>query len=212
VSAYGGAVLALVLAARSISHLAIYLAAWGAVLGMTASRQRDSHFYRSVLMWTAAAHELTAWCLLMAFNKVSVPEAYTLGIAAVALVTGMIELRWHPKLSSWVSYGVALAAALGPSLALVIARGGPWERVALLLIGAAAATIAGAVRRQQAPVIIGGVTLLGATGSQIYRYSTTALVLVLMAVIAGVLIGVGASYEKRRRNLQRVWTLYRRMQ
>ena len=212
VSAYAGAVLALVLAAQSLRHVAVFLGAWGAVLGIAAARQRRSELYRSLLMWTASAHELVAWCLLMAVTSVAVPEAYTLGIAVVALVTGWIELRWHPQLTSWVSYGVALTAALGPSLAITIATGETPLRRTLLLVAAAAVTIFGAIRRQQAPVIIGGVALLGETINEIARYSTTALILVLMAIIAGVLIGVGANYEKRRRNVQRVWTVFNRMQ
>jgi hypothetical protein len=212
VSAYAGAVLALVLAAQSLRHVAVFLGAWGAVLGIAAARQRRSELYRSLLMWTASAHELVAWCLLMAVTSVAVPEAYTLGIAVVALVTGWIELRWHPQLTSWVTYGVALTAALGPSLAITIATGETPLRRTLLLVAAAAVTIFGAIRRQQAPVIIGGVTLLGETINEIARYSTTALILVLMAIIAAVLIGVGANYEKRRRNVQRVWTVFNRMQ
>jgi hypothetical protein len=212
VSAYAGAVLALVLAAQSLRHVAVFLGAWGAVLGIAAARQRRSQLYRSLLMWTASAHELVAWCLLMAVTSVAVPEAYTLGIAVVALVTGWIELRWHPQLTSWVTYGVALTAALGPSLAITIATGETPLRRTLLLVAAAAVTIFGAIRRQQAPVIIGGVTLLGETINEIARYSTTALILVLMAIIAAVLIGVGANYEKRRRNVQRVWTVFNRMQ
>ena len=66
------------------------------------------------------------------------PEAYTLGIAVIALVTGWIELRWHPELTSWVSYGIALAAALGPSLVIVIATDRTTLRLVLLLIGATA--------------------------------------------------------------------------
>jgi hypothetical protein len=212
VSAYAGAVLGLALCLRSIPHLALFLAGWGAVLGTAAARQRQSEFYRSLLMWSASAHELVAWCLLLAFTSVAVPEAYTLGIAVVALVTGWIELRWHPQLTSWVTYGVALTAALGPSLAITIATGETPLRRTLLLVAAAAVTIFGALRRQQAPVIIGGITLLGATINELSRYSTTALILALMAIIAAVLIGVGASYEKRRRNLQRVWSVFNGMQ
>ncbi|HEY2795908.1 MAG TPA: hypothetical protein VGJ28_26330, partial [Micromonosporaceae bacterium] len=90
VSAYAGAVLGLILAARSIPHLAVFLAAWGAVLGIATARPQRPPLYRSALMWFGAAHELGAWILLMVFTRVAVPEAYTLGVAAVALVTGWI--------------------------------------------------------------------------------------------------------------------------
>ncbi|HEY1489298.1 MAG TPA: permease, partial [Micromonosporaceae bacterium] len=212
VSAYAGAVLGLVLAARSIPHLAVFLAAWGAVLGIATARPQRQPLYRSALMWTGAAHELGAWFLLMVFTRVAVPEAYTLGIAIVALVTGWIESRWHPELTSWITYGIALAAALGPSLVILIATGENMLRLVLLLIGATAVLLFGAIRRQQAPTIIGAVALLGTTINLAARYSTTILVVLLLAIIAGVLIGVGANTEKQRRQLQRAWSTINKMQ
>ncbi len=212
VTAYAGAVLGLALAARSIPHLAVYLGAWGVVLGIATARPGRSPIYRSILMWTAAAHELTAWTLLLTTTRVAVPEAYTLGIAAIALVTGWIELRWHPELTSWVSYGIAIAAALGPSLVILIATDRTTLRLVLLLIGATAVLIVGSITRQQAPTIIGGVALLGTAINVIARYSATVLVLLLLAIIAGVLIGVGANFEKQRRNVQRVRNMLGKMQ
>jgi hypothetical protein len=190
----------------------VFLAAWGAVLGMVAARQRRSRAYRSILMWTAATHELVAWCLLMTVRNIFLPEAYTLGIALVALVTGWIELRWHPTLTSWVSFGVALAAALGPSLAIVIATGETPLRRVLLLTAAAISVIVGALRRQQAPTIIGGVVLLGAVVNEIIRFlKAPSLILLLMGLIAAALIGVGANFEARRRSAKAAWSVVNRM-
>jgi hypothetical protein len=188
------------------------IAAWGAVLGIATARPQRPPAYRSALMWTAAAHELAAWFLLMTYARVGIPEAYTLGIAVIALVTGWIELRWHPELTSWVTYGIALAAALGPSLVIVIVTNGTTERIVLLLIGSTAVLLVGAVRRQQAPTIIGAIALLGVTINLVARYSTTILVLVLLVLIAGVLIGVGANFEKQRNNLTRAWSAFNKMQ
>jgi hypothetical protein len=212
VSAYAGAVLGLILAARSIPHLAVFLAAWGAVLGIATARPQRPPLYRSALMWFGAAHELGAWILLMVFTRVAVPEAYTLGVAAVALVTGWIESRWHPELTSWVTYGIALSAALGPSLAILIATGENTLRLVLLLIGSTGVLLFGTFRRQQAPTIIGAVALLGTVVNLAARYSTTILVVLLLAIIAGVLIGVGANTEKQRRQLQRAWSTINKMQ
>jgi len=212
ISAYAGALVALILAAERLDHLAIFLASWGAVLGVAAARQRRSELYRHLLLWHAAIHLAVGLCLLVAVRSVGVPEAYSLIVAAVAVVAGWFERRWHPQLTSWVTYGVALTAALGPSLVIAIATGETLLRRTLLLVAAAGVTIFGAIRRQQAPVIIGAVTLLGATINELARYSTTALILVLMAIIAAVLISVGANYEKRRRNLQRVRSLFQDLQ
>ncbi|HEU0240641.1 MAG TPA: hypothetical protein VFR11_15385 [Micromonosporaceae bacterium] len=212
ISAYAGAVVALILAAKRLDHLAIFLSAWGAVLGVAAARQRRSNLYRHLLLWHGALHLAVGLCLLVKVQSVGIPEAYSLTVAAVAVVAGWFERRWHPELTSWVTYGVALTAALAPSLVIEIATGQTLLRRTLLLAGAAGVTVFGAIRRQQAPVIIGAVTLLGATINELARYSTTALILVLMAIIAAVLIGVGATYEKRSRNLQRVRNLLDRLQ
>ncbi len=209
ISAYAGAVLGLVLASSSIPHLAVFLGAWGAVLGIATARSQRTATYRSALMWTAALHELAAWVLLMTYTRVSAPEKYTLGIAVIALVTGWIERRWHPELTSWVTYGIALAAALGPSLVIVIATNGTTLRIVLLLLGSTAVLLWGSIRRQQAPTIIGAVALLGATINLVARYSTTILVLVLLVLIAGILIGVGATFEKQRNKL---WSAFNKMQ
>src|SRR5262249_49931499 len=122
-SAYAGAVLGLLLAARSLPHLAVLACAWGAVLGIAAARPRRPKLYRSVLIWLAAAHEVAAWFLLMHIAGVALPEAYTLAVALVALITGYVEARRHPEISSWLSYGVALVAAFLPSLVIVLATG-----------------------------------------------------------------------------------------
>ena len=212
ISAYAGAVVALILAAQRLDHLAIFLSAWGAVLGVAAARQRRSNLYRHLLLWHGALHLAVGLCLLVKVQSVGIPEAYSLTVAAVAVVAGWFERRWHPELTSWVTYGVALTAALAPSLVIEIATGQTLLRRTLLLAGAAGVTVFGAIRRQQAPVIIGAVTLLGATINELARYSTTALILVLMAIIAAVLIGVGATYEKRSRNMQRVRNLLDRLQ
>lgn len=212
-SAYAGGVMGLVLAIRSPLHLAIFLAAWGAALGIAAARAQRPHLYRSILLWTAAAHQLAAWCLFISVTTSNVPpETYTLGVAVVAMLTGWIELRWNPELSSWVTYGVALTAALGPSLALSIAADHASIRDLLLLAGAAAVTIGGSLRRQQAPTIIGGIALLGTLGNNIARYSPTGSLVALMAIVAAVLISIGANYEKRRRNIDKMRGVFKQMQ
>ena len=70
----------------------------------------------------------------------------------------------------------------------------------------------GSLLRQQAPTIIGGIGLLGTLGNNIARYSPTGSLVVLMAIIAAVLISIGANYEKRRRRLERMRGVFNRMQ
>lgn len=203
-SAYAGAVFALLLASRSLPHLAVFACAWGAVLSVAAARPNRPRLYRNGLIWFATGHEVLAWWLLMDVSRVALPEAYTLAVAAAALVIGYLEARRHPEVSSWLAYGVALVAAFLPSLTIVLTTGETPLRRGLLIVAAAAVLIVGSVLRLQAPVVVGGITLGVAALHELAVVSTAALLWTVMAVVGAVLIGLGANYEKRRRELQRL--------
>ena len=203
-SAYAGAVLALLLASRSLPHLAVFACAWGAVLAVAAARPNRPRLYRNGLIWFATGHEVLAWWLLMDVSRVALPEAYTLAVAAAALVIGYLEARRHPEVSSWLAYGVALVAAFLPSLTIVLTTGETPLRRGLLIVAAAAVLIVGSVLRLQAPVVVGGITLGVAALHELAVVSTAALLWTVMALVGAVLIGLGANYEKRRRELQRL--------
>jgi hypothetical protein len=204
VGSYAGAVLALLLASRSLPHLAAFCTAWGAVLAIAARRPGRNRLYRGVLTWLANAHEVVAWWLLMHIAHVALPEAYTLAVAVVAHLTGYIELRRHPEISSWYAYGVALVAAFLPSLAIVLATDQTPLRRGLLIVGAAATVVWGSYRRQQAPVVIGAVVLTVAALHEVAVLSSVALVATLMGLVGVSLAVLGANFEKRRRDLARL--------
>ena len=204
VSAYAGAVLGLLLAAKSLPHLAVFSCAWGAVLGVAATKPDRPRLYRSTLIWLGAAHEVVAWWLLMRLGNVGVPEAYTLAVAVVALITGYVEVRRHPDLSSWTAYGVALIAGFLPSLAIVLYTGQTPERRALLIVFAAATVAGGAWRRQRAPVVIGASVLIVAALHELAVLSTAALLWTVMAMVGALLVVLGANFEKRRRDIMRL--------
>jgi hypothetical protein len=199
-SGYAGALLALALASRSLPHLAALLAAWGAVLGVAGVRPSRSPRQRRLLLWSAIACELLAWWLLMTIADVALFEAYTLPFAALALLIGVIELRLHPELGSWAAYGPALIAAFVPTLAVVLVTDTAPLRRILLILGAAGVLIVGSWRRQRAPVVVGGVVTLIAALRELFQVSDW-----LIFIPIGVLLLVlGATYEKRRRDLQRL--------
>ena len=202
--AYAGGVLALLLAARSLPYLAGFATAWGAVLGVAAARPGRQHWYRSTLIWVAAAHEVVAWWLLMRIGHVAVPEAYTLAVALVAVITGYVETRRHPEISSWAAYGVALVAGFLPSLTLVLLTGQTPLRRALLIIAAAAVVAWGSLRGQQAPVVVASVALTIATLHELAVLSTAALLWAVTALVGAVLVGLGANYERRRQRIAKV--------
>ncbi|MFB9237275.1 SCO7613 C-terminal domain-containing membrane protein, partial [Plantactinospora siamensis] len=145
---YGSALIALALAFQSPRHIAALLAAWGAVIGVAASRPGRSTMERRALFWSAVACEISAWWLLMWISDVGLVEAYTLPFAALALLVGILELRQHPQLSSWAAYGPALVAAFLPTLAIVLISDTSNVRQVALLLGAVAVLIVGSTSRQ----------------------------------------------------------------
>ncbi|WJK32506.1 permease [Solwaraspora sp. WMMA2065] len=199
-SSYAAALLALALAYDSAAHLAGLLAAWGAVLGVTATRPGRRAMERRVLFWLAVGCEITAWWMLMRITDVALTEAYTLPFAVLALLVGVLELRHRPDLSSWTAYGPALAAAFLPTLVLVISSGENSFRQVLLLLGAVGTLLVGAMSQQQAPVVVGTV-VSAVTALHALTFFGPWLVLIPVGLV---LLALGASSEWRRQTQERV--------
>ncbi|MET8082719.1 permease [Micromonospora sp. NPDC005237] len=206
-SGYAAALIALALAFDSPRHIAALLAAWGAVLGVAATRPGRRPVERRILFWAVVFCEITAWWILMRVADVALPEAYTLPFAALALLVGVLELRHRPDLSSWVAYGPALVAAFLPTLAIVLATDSSTLRQMLLLLGAVAVLIFGSSSRQQAPVIVGAsVTAIAAIHALFSLGPWLALIPVGLMLLV-----LGASNERRRRAQERLQTALRGM-
>ncbi|MEV6598099.1 hypothetical protein AB0M36_14640 [Actinoplanes sp. NPDC051346] len=200
-SGYASALLAGALAFDSPSHLAALLAAWGAVLGLAATRPGRTPQQRRNLFWLAVGFEIIGIWLFVALADVALPEAYTLPFAALALLVGILEARQRPELSSWAAYGPALLAAFVPTTGLVIATDAGDLREMLLLLGAVATLIVGSRLQQQAPVVIGAT----ATAIATLHFATTLVGPWLVLVPVGVvLLFLGATNENRRRTQERL--------
>ncbi|HEU4346154.1 MAG TPA: hypothetical protein VFR35_00065, partial [Actinoplanes sp.] len=207
-SGYGSAVLAGILAYDSPEHLAALMAAFGAVLGLSATRPDRSPRQRRNLFWLAVGFEIVGWWLFMTLSDVVLPEAYTLPFAALALAVGIMEVRQRPDLSSWAAYGPALLAAFVPTIGIVLATGGGELRQVLLLLGAMVTLIIGSRLRQQAPVVIGA----AATAIASVHFAVTLVGPWLVLVPVGVvLLLVGATNENRRRTQERLRGAWVRM-
>jgi general stress protein CsbA len=136
----------------------------------------------------------------MRLTDVALVEAYTLPFAALALLIGVLEARHRPDLSSWAAYGPALVAAFLPTLTIVLfSSTGPVRQVVLLL-GAVAVLIAGSMRRQRAPVVVGAIV----TAITALRLITEVGPWLILIPIGLTLLVLGANYEKRRRDIQRL--------
>jgi hypothetical protein len=199
-SGYASALIAAALAYDSPEHLAALLAAWGAVLGLAASRPGRSPQQRRTLFWLAVGFEIVGWWLFMTLSEVLLPEAYTLPFAALAALVGFLEARHRPELSSWAAYGPALLAAFVPTIGIVLTTNAGDLREVLLLLGAVATLIVGSRLQQQAPVVVGA----AATAIAAVHFAMTLVGPWLVLVPVGVvLLALGASNENRRRAQER---------
>jgi hypothetical protein len=204
---YTGAALAVGLTFGSARYAAVICVALGAVLGLAAILPGRGDGYRRTLVIVAAISELVGIWLLLTMRKVGLPEAYTLPFAAVALLIGLLELRRHPELGSWLAYGPALVAAFVPTLVLVLSSDSSPPRRVLVIAGAVITVAVGAVRRQKAPVVIGGVATAVASVHELFllgRLLPGWVLPVLFSAAGLLLVALGATYEKRRHDVARL--------
>jgi hypothetical protein len=189
---------------------AVIAAAWGAVVGVRALWPGLPSRPRRVYAAVAAGLELVAWWLLATAYGVHVVEAYTLPLAAVALFCGWLAARSRP-LGSWIAYGPALLAAFLPSLAPALALDASVARRVVVGAAALAVVLIGAHTRLQAPVIVGGGTLVLLPLPElvfVWRVLPTWMPLTLAGVVV---LGCAITYERRRRDLARLRTMIGRM-
>lgn len=210
-AAHAAAGVALLLTVGAARHSAGVLALWGVALGLRALWPGEPVAARRNRVATGAAAELVAYWIVLGVHGIGLLEAYTLPAAAVALLAGWLAARSRPDLHSWVAYGPALLAGLGPSLAGVLTvPGEPWRRL-VLGVATTAIVAGGAVRRRQAPVVVGGgVLALLALHETVLLWDLLPRWIPLAA--AGlVLVGLAVTYERRRRDLSRLRTAIGRM-
>ncbi|MFF9626065.1 SCO7613 C-terminal domain-containing membrane protein [Streptomyces griseosporeus] len=196
------ALLAVGLAAPEPPVLALVLALCGVITAGTALRpDRRVLAYASVALFVAAA-----WVRLVSWD-VTAPEAYTLPATVPALVVGALRRRRDARASSWAAYGPGLAVTLLPSLAAAWADA-HWLRPLLLGAAALLLTLLGARHRLQAPLVLGGTVLALVTLHELAPYLvqvTDALPRWVPPALAGLLLlAVGATYERRLRDVRRV--------
>jgi hypothetical protein len=203
------ALLAVGLAVTTPPLLALVLALCGVIAAGTAVREDR----RPVGYAATALFVLATWVRLASW-EVGSPEAYTLPVAAPALVVGLLRHRKDTQVSSWTAYGPGLSVTLVPSL--VAAWGDAhWPRPLLLGAAALLITLVGARHRLQAPLVLGGTVLALDALHELAPY----LVQVVDAIprwappaLAGlVLLALGATYEQRIRDARRVREVLGRM-
>ncbi|MEV0978384.1 hypothetical protein [Streptomyces sp. NPDC049915] len=201
--------LAIALAVTEPAMLALVLSACAVIAAGTAVRadRRPAAYAATALFALAAWVRLAAW-------DVTAPEAYTLPVSVPALAVGVLRRRRDPQASSWAAYGPGLAVTLVPSLAAAWTDAHatrPW------LLGAAAllVTLLGARHRLRAPLLLGGGVLVLDALHELAPYLVQvadALPRWVPPALAGaLLLAVGATYERRLRDVRRVREVLGRM-
>ncbi|MET8550982.1 SCO7613 C-terminal domain-containing membrane protein [Micromonospora zamorensis] len=199
------ALVAAVLTVEAARHLATVCVLWGAAVALRLLRRGEPAGRRWAFAGIAAGSELLGAWVLLAARGVTVLEAYTLPAAALALGAGLLALRTRPGLTSWPALGPGLVAALLPSLVSVLTGPDPLP-LRRLLLGAAAlgAVLAGATRRWQAPVLLGGGVLTLLALHELARGWDLLPRWIYLGVGGLALVGLAATYERRRRDLARL--------
>ncbi len=148
--------------------------------------------------------ELLAWWILAADRGTHPVDAYTLPLAVFALVAGALAARSNPRLGSWTAYGPALVAAFGPSLALALGSGASAARQAAVGAAAVVVVLIGARARLQAPVIVGGVSVIVLALRELALAWQQVPAWIPLSVAGLLVIVVASTYERRRRDWHRL--------
>jgi hypothetical protein len=141
---------------------------------------------------------------------VHAPEPYVVPLATVALGLGLLRRRADRGVSSWTAYGPALSLALVPSLIASLDDSSA-RRPLLLAVAATAVVVIGAVRRLQAPFVVGGAVLAVDAVRQLGAYVALLPRWVVIGFLGLVLLGLGMTFEQRRRDVQRAQQAFERM-
>ncbi|MGN9909654.1 SCO7613 C-terminal domain-containing membrane protein [Phytohabitans sp. LJ34] len=200
-AAHASAAVALVLTIGEARHAAAVCTLWAAAVAARAVAPGETA--RRALALVSGGSVLLAWWLLLTAESVALTEAYTLPAAAFALVAGHVALRARPAIGSWVGYAPGLAVALLPSLASILVADGQGVRRLLLGLGALLAVLAGAYEKRQAPLVVGGGTLVAVALHEVLVWDLLPR-WAYLAVGGLVLIAVAMTYERRLRDLRRL--------
>ncbi|WOX08355.1 SCO7613 C-terminal domain-containing membrane protein [Streptomyces sp. N50] len=203
------ALVAIGLSSLELPMFALVSALCGVIAAGTALRPER----RNVGYAAAALFILATWVRLSAWD-VGSPEAYTLAVSVPALLVGALRRRREPNTSSWTAYGPGLAATLAPSL-LAAWADAHWTRPLLLGTAALLVTLIGARHRLQAPLLLGGATLVLDTLHELAPYLAQAVGALPRwappALAGALLLALGATYEQRIRDARRVREVLGRM-
>jgi hypothetical protein len=152
--------------------------------------------------WTTLAVLVLGGVAVLGLARVDPFDLVTVSIAAALLGAGAVRMRRSTRVGSWPALGPGLAVLLVPALIADLTDPELWRIVALGVV-AATAVLVGAIRRLQAPLLLGGAVLLVHALWQLWPWITDVYEAVwwwLWLGIAGVvLVVLAATYERQLR-------------
>lgn len=155
-----------------------------------------------VLGWTTLGALVFGGLMALVRGSVDPFDIVTASVGVALIGAGAFRMRRSPELGSWPALGPGLAVLLLPALVADFTDPELWRNVALGVV-AAAAVVVGAMRRLQAPLLLGGTVLLVHAIVQLWPWITALYEAVwwwLWLGIAGVLLVVlAATYERQLR-------------
>ena len=176
------------------------------VLAVAVAIRKDRRIvgYAGALLLSASS-----WVRL-ADAHVHAPEPYVLPLAAMTLVLGHLRRRAHPGMGSFEAYGAGLTLALVPSLLKSLDDPSPFRGL-MVLLASAAVVLVGAQQRLRAPLAIGAAAVAVDAVHLLAPYAAALPRWVVLAVAGGLLVGVGATYEQRLRDVHRLRERFERL-
>jgi hypothetical protein len=181
------------------------IAACGALAGAEDGAVSDPRLAIQLPVIVSSLLLLSSSWVRLAESHVHSVEPYIVPAAAILLAAGRIRRRADSEVTSWSAYGPGLILGLTPTLIQALADPG-LIRPALVGVAALAVVAAGIRERLQAPLAVGGGVLaldaiaqlspaLAAVYDAVPRWT-------LIAVAGVLLLAVGATYERRIRDLR----------
>jgi hypothetical protein len=152
----------------------------------------------NVALLGVAGCSTSVWVLLDDADVRTV-EAYSLPLAALVALVGVVRLRRDPASPSWLTVGPALTVALIPS-ALATIEDPALTRPLLVLLAGAAVLVGGVLLRWQAPVVTAVLALTIVSVAQLAPYAVGLPRWLSFGTVGLVLLVLGARYEQRRSN------------
>jgi hypothetical protein len=197
-AAAGVAVAALVLTAPDPGWLSWALAGCGVVaVAVAVQPDRRAVGYAGALLLSASS-----WVRL-ADAHVHAPEPYVLPLAVMTLVLGWLRRRANPSLGSFEAYAAGLSLAFLPSVVKSLDDASPF-RALMVLLAAAAVVMVGAQQRLRAPLVVGTAAVAVEAVHLLAPYAAALPRWLVLAAAGALLVGVGATYEQRLRDVHRL--------